>query len=125
VLLESELTQAGVGSPEDVVECSSIFATLQLLQSGNAIAILPESVARDHVKAALLKTLPITLTEELTPFGILTRKNEALSDVAAVFVARLHTLTLERVTLQRCKTTGRERNADVVPNETQFGTYDA
>jgi DNA-binding transcriptional LysR family regulator len=86
VLLEEEFARAGVPTPEDAIECTSIFATLQLVQSSNAVAMLPESVVRDHVKARLLHPLPIVVGQGLKAFGVLTRKDEALSDVAATFV---------------------------------------
>ncbi len=89
VLLEGEFARAGVSTPEDVIECTSIFATLQLVQSSDAIAMLPESVVRDHVKAKLLFALPIDIGRDLKAFGLLTRKNEPLTDVATAFVEHL------------------------------------
>ena len=89
VLLEGEFARAGVPTPADAIECTSIFATLQLVQSSNAVAMLPESVVRDHVKARLLHPLPIVVGQGLQAFGVLTRKDEALSDVAAAFVEYL------------------------------------
>lgn len=89
VLLEDEFARAGVSTPQDVIECTSIFATLQLVQSSEAIAMLPESVVRDHVKAGLLHALPIVVGRDLKAFGVLTRKNGALSEVATAFVAHL------------------------------------
>src|SRR5262249_45512658 len=88
-LPEAEFAGAGVSTPEDVIECASIFATLQLVQSSNAVAMLPESVVRDHVKARLLHALPIVVGQGWKAFGVLTRKDEALSDVAATFVEHL------------------------------------
>jgi DNA-binding transcriptional LysR family regulator len=90
VLLESEFASAGVSTPSDIIECTSIFATLQLVQSSNAIAVLPESVVRDHVKARLLTALALVVGRDLKAFGVLTRKGEELSEVGAAFVARLH-----------------------------------
>jgi hypothetical protein len=46
-------------------------------------------VVRDHVKAHLLHPLPLVMGQGLKAFGVLTRKGEALSDVAATFVAHL------------------------------------
>ena len=89
LLLEEEFSQAGVASPADLVECTSIFATLQLVQSSDAVSALPESVVRDHVKARLLVTLPLVVGKDLKAFGLLTRRNEPLSDIAQVFVAHL------------------------------------
>jgi DNA-binding transcriptional LysR family regulator len=88
-LLEEEFARAGVSSPADVIECTSIFATLQLVQSSDAIAVLPESVVRDHVQARLLVALPLVVGRDLKAFGLLTRKDEPLSEVAMAFVAHL------------------------------------
>jgi DNA-binding transcriptional LysR family regulator len=89
-LLEEELALAGLATPPDVVECTSIFASLQLLQSSDAIAMLPESVTRDYVSTGLLKPLPLALGQDLSAFGVLTRKGETLSEAAACFVQHLH-----------------------------------
>ena len=70
-------------------ERPSIFATLQLLQTSDAIGALPESVVRDHVKARLLRTLPVMIGKDLKGFGILTRMGEPLSDTASAFVTQL------------------------------------
>jgi len=88
-LLEEEFTRAGVSSPADVIECTSIFASLQLVQSSDAIAVLPESVVRDHVHARLLVALPLVVGRDLKAFGLLTRKDEPLSEVATAFVEHL------------------------------------
>jgi DNA-binding transcriptional LysR family regulator len=88
-LLEEEFTRAGVSSPADVIECTSIFASLQLVQSSDAIAVLPESVVRDHVHARLLVALPLVVGRDLKAFGLLTRKDEPLSEVASAFVEHL------------------------------------
>jgi DNA-binding transcriptional LysR family regulator len=88
-LLEEEFARAGVSTPSDVVECTSIFATLQLVQSSDAVAVLPESVVRDHVRARLLVPLRLQVGRDLRSFGLLQRKDEPLSEVASAFVAHL------------------------------------
>lgn len=89
VLLEDEFARAGVAGPVDMIECTSIFATLQLVQSSQAVAVLPESVVRDHVKARLLSTLAVPVGRELKAFGLLTRRGEGLSEAAETFVRHL------------------------------------
>jgi DNA-binding transcriptional LysR family regulator len=89
LLLEEEFTRAGVSSPADAIECTSIFATLQLVQSSDAISVLPESVVRDHIGARLLVALPLVVGRDLKAFGLLTRKDEPLSDIAQAFAAHL------------------------------------
>jgi DNA-binding transcriptional LysR family regulator len=88
-LLEDEFAQAGLATPRNLVECASVFATLQLLQTSDAIAVLPESVVRDHVKAGFLRALRVPIGADLKGFGVLTRKGESLSEVAGVFVELL------------------------------------
>ena len=95
VLLEGEFARAGVPTPEDAIECTSIFATLQLVQSSDAITLLPESVVRDHVTAGLLHELPRSVGTNLKAFGVLTRKDEPLSDIAMDFVEHLQRTAAE------------------------------
>lgn len=88
-LLEQEFAQARMATPANLVEASSIFATLQLLQTSDAVAVLPESVVRDHLRAGLLCRLPLVIGTNLTGFGILTRKGEVLAGGAVEFVRAL------------------------------------
>jgi DNA-binding transcriptional LysR family regulator len=88
-IIEQEFGQAGMMTPRNVVECTSIFATLQLLQTSDAIAILPESVARDHLNAGLLVQLPLIVGKSLPGFGILTRRGEPVSETVADFLKAL------------------------------------
>ncbi|MFW6166814.1 MAG: LysR family transcriptional regulator [Ralstonia sp.] len=86
-VLESEFGDARLPSPGNVVECGSIFATLQLLQTSEAVAMLPESVVRDYLKAGLLRELPLAVGQKLTGFGVLTRREDVLSEPAQAFCA--------------------------------------
>ncbi|KAB7627736.1 LysR family transcriptional regulator [Verminephrobacter eiseniae] len=88
-LMEEEFTAVGQSTPANLVECASIFATLQLLQASDAVGVLPESVVRDHVRAKLLRVLPVAIGKDLKGFGVLTRIGEPLSETAATFIAYL------------------------------------
>lgn len=88
-LFEEELAGARLSSPTNVVECGSIFATLQLVQNSEAVAMLPEPVVRDHVRAGLLAALPVEIGRNLEGFGILSRKHEALDEAAVRFIELL------------------------------------
>ena len=88
-ILEQEFGQAGMMTPANMVECTSIFATLQLLQKSDAVAMLPESVVRDHLDAGLLARLALTVGKSLPGFGILLRRGEPLSPSATEFVESL------------------------------------
>jgi len=88
-LFEEELARAKLASPSNIVECASIFATLQLLQNSDAVAMLPESVVRDYLRAHLLVELPIEIGKSLSGFGLLRRKHETLSEPAEYCIALL------------------------------------
>ncbi|MDE1181592.1 LysR family transcriptional regulator [Paraburkholderia sp.] len=88
-LFEEELARAGLATPVNLTECASIFATLQLLENYDAVAMLPESVVRDHVRGKLLVPLPVEIGKSLAGFGILTRKNEPLAEPALHFIELL------------------------------------
>ena len=110
-LLESEFAQANLGTPRNAVECSSVFAILQLLQTTDAVAVVSESVVRDHIRARLLCTLPLQVGQDLKGFGVLTRKNESLSDVASTFVKYLH----DAADLRIVRSGGRQLDSHVSP----------
>jgi DNA-binding transcriptional LysR family regulator len=92
-LLEREFAQANMPTPSNIIEANSIFATLQLVQKSDAVAVLPESVVRDHLNTGLLRRLPVEVGKDLTPFGILTRKGDVLGPVAVEFCAALRKYT--------------------------------
>jgi DNA-binding transcriptional LysR family regulator len=89
VLFEEELARAGLATPVNLTECASIFATLQLLENYDAVAMLPESVVRDHLRGKLLVALPLEIGKSLAGFGILTRKEETLAEPALRFIELL------------------------------------
>ena len=86
-LMEQEFAEAGLGTPANLVECGSIFATLQLLQASDAVAVLPESVVRDALDTQLLRRLPVKVGGKLSDFGVLTRKAEAPAPAAVELIA--------------------------------------
>jgi DNA-binding transcriptional LysR family regulator len=88
-IIEQEFGQAGMKTPANLVECKSIFATLQLLQKTDAVTLLPESVVRDHLRAGLLVRLPLKLGKSLPGFGILFRRGEPVSPTVMQFVEAL------------------------------------
>jgi DNA-binding transcriptional LysR family regulator len=88
-VLEQEFGQAGMTTPENLVECTSIFATLQLLQKSDAVTLLPESVVREHLQAGLLIRLVLDVGTGLSGFGILTRRGESTSAAATEFIESL------------------------------------
>jgi DNA-binding transcriptional LysR family regulator len=108
-IMEQEFGEAGMMTPADVVECSSIFATLQLVQKSDAITVLPESVVRDHLMAGLLVRLPLAVGKNLPGFGILTRRGEPLSNAAVEFI---HSLRKYAAQMEQSPTATRRRSSE-------------
>jgi DNA-binding transcriptional LysR family regulator len=104
-IIEQEFGQAGMKTPANLVECTSIFATLQLLQKSDAVGMLPESVVRDHLLAKLLVRFPLIVGKSLPGFGILSRQGETLSAAATEFVQSLrgYAVLLEQVRPTRAR----------------------
>jgi DNA-binding transcriptional LysR family regulator len=88
-VIEHEFGQSNMKTPRNIVECASIFATLQLLQKSDAVTMLPESIVRDYLGAGLLVRLPLRIGRSLPGFGILTRRGESLSVAAMEFMQSL------------------------------------
>jgi DNA-binding transcriptional LysR family regulator len=84
-VIEQCLAGVGIRAPSNIVESNSVTATLGLLLSSDAIAILPEPAVRGHIRANLLIRLPISVGEYSAEFGILSRRGEELTSAAAEF----------------------------------------
>lgn len=60
----------------NIVETTSIFATLHLVRRANMVAILPRSIVEDETRIGRLTRLSIGIDNPLTPYGIIRRKGE-------------------------------------------------
>ncbi|ALM54293.1 LysR family transcriptional regulator [Halomonas huangheensis] len=78
--LEKEFELAGLMSPRDIIECGSIFAALQLVMRSNGLLVMAETVLRDYLEMERVVALPLTLGTTLSSYGILSRRNESLSE---------------------------------------------
>jgi DNA-binding transcriptional LysR family regulator len=65
------LARHGVEEPTNVVESISLLTNLPLLLSYPALGLLPESLARHHVAAGTLHILPLRLSPQLGPVGMI------------------------------------------------------
>jgi DNA-binding transcriptional LysR family regulator len=102
-LLEQEFAANDMSTPANIVECNSIFAILQILQFGDAIALISEPVVRDHLGAKLLCRLPLRIAPQLPAFGILTQRNASLRPPAQAFVEALRAVAGESATTRKAK----------------------
>ncbi|MGA7782046.1 MAG: LysR substrate-binding domain-containing protein, partial [Paraburkholderia sp.] len=115
LLFEEELARAGLATPVNLTECASIFATLQLLENYDAVAMLPESVVRDHVRGKLLVVLPVEIGKSLAGFGILVRKEEALAEPALHFIELLRNVSRKLTPDANVPPDGAAANAAALP----------
>lgn len=76
----------GLDVPSAAVHCSSIEMTWSLLATGRFLAVLPLSLLRFGVQRNAVKTLPVKLSVEPKPVGIVTLKNRTLSPAAELFI---------------------------------------
>ena len=80
---------AGLRPPTDLIETVSIVATLALLQSSDAVSLLPEGLARHYEAPGLLARLAVPLPGAGTRYEVMTRANRPLAPAAQAFVAAL------------------------------------
>lgn len=74
--------RTGVG----MVETSSIFSMLELLQVTNMISLQPFAVMRKYVERNLIGLLPLNMNRSMSHYGIITRKGEILNPIAIEFI---------------------------------------
>lgn len=75
--------------PSKTIECSSIWAMLQLVQRTDAVMALSEVVINDHVKTGLVTVLDEHTIEGLPSYGIILRKGELRSKELQQFLNHL------------------------------------
>ncbi|WP_192858657.1 LysR family transcriptional regulator [Pseudomonas putida] len=76
--------------PSKTIECSSIWAMLQLVQLTDAVMVLSEAVIHDHVRTGLVTVLKGHVIEGLPPYGIILRKGMVRSRELQGFLSHLH-----------------------------------
>ncbi|MBN9008070.1 MAG: LysR family transcriptional regulator [Rhizobiales bacterium] len=91
-VLEAEFGRAGLSQPSDVIETNSILTALQILELCDTVAMLSQSLVRDHLARGLLRRLPVAMEARIGGFGLLTRRGEPLSEPAENFAARIRVL---------------------------------
>jgi DNA-binding transcriptional LysR family regulator len=87
ILFEETLASMGLETPVNVVETTSIFATLQLLQGSDMIAMLAASAVGDYIRRGIIAQLPISFGRQLEDYKVLTRKGDVLSTATQEFIA--------------------------------------
>jgi len=89
VLLEEEFARLNLPRPARLIECSSVFASLQLLQHSTAVALLSEPVVRGALAAGQITRLRVPHQGRLAEYGLVVRRSTTLSAPAAEFAELL------------------------------------
>jgi DNA-binding transcriptional LysR family regulator len=87
--MESAFKKFNITPPSNTVETTSMQTFLQLLQSGPMIAMLPESMVQSQLQSGQLKILNTAFQVESQEYGVITRRDEHLSEPIQRFVETL------------------------------------
>ncbi len=82
VKLEQQFYKHGLHPPTDLVETSSFLALLTFVAERNAAGFLARSVARHFERQGVVKVLPLKITVELPPIGVMTMRGRMLTPTA-------------------------------------------
>lgn len=88
--LEREFQQAGLRFPLQLLETTSAFTTLSLLQKNpELVALLSTDVARFCTGFGMTCILPLSLKSRSEPYQLITRRGVSLSSISRLFMAQL------------------------------------
>lgn len=88
--LEHEFQQAGLRFPLHLLETTSAFTTLSLLQkNADLVALLSTDVARFCTGFGMTCILPLSLKSRSEPYQLITRRGVSLSSISRLFIAQL------------------------------------
>lgn len=93
--LEQAFSDAGVTAPANSIETTSVQTTLKLLCNSDTLALLPEAVVRQNLADGSLKQVHTTLAPPPLAYGVLLRKDEAISSAARDFIDALRVVIRE------------------------------
>lgn len=93
LIIDAALAEEGHGPPDNLVETTSIFATLSLVRDAGMISVLPSTIVAQGVESGEFVRLPVKVANELAPYGIVTRKDMEPAPNAAEFISIVRGLT--------------------------------
>lgn len=93
-LFEESFASAGIAAPKGMVETPSIFSTLELLQATEMLSLQPRAAVEKYVAKGLLGHVPVPIRHTMSNYGIVTRKNEVLSQTTQEFIAILRAVAV-------------------------------
>ena len=88
---ERAFAQEGLTLPPQVVQTSSVYTMLNLVEKVGMVGVLPKAMVRNE--GTRFRVLPVQLQGELTPYGIITRRGMELSQAAQEMIDILKRLS--------------------------------
>lgn len=87
--LEREFAESGLPFPLSLIETTSAFAAVSMMQRNpRLVAMLPSDVADFWAKSKLLTTLPVALQAKGEPYYLVTCRKRTLTPITRQFVAQ-------------------------------------
>lgn len=83
---DAMLCEHGLGQPENIVETCELPVAIELLQLTDMVTVQPEQAVLPYCKAGLLTFLPVTIDMKMDFFGLITRREHALSPSSEVVI---------------------------------------
>ena len=93
-IIEHMFVESDLAPLDNIIETTSIFATLHLVRRAGMISILPRSIVADEISRGGLTRLRIDIVNTLEPYGIIRRRGEQLSKNAEELTAILRELII-------------------------------
>ena len=91
-LLELAFREAKIATPTNLVETASILTTTILLQETEMVSVVPKTIAEHYATSGIICILPVRITLQLEPYGIITRKERIPAPAVVIFQDCLRTL---------------------------------
>lgn len=95
LLIDTAFAAAGLRTLDNLVETSSIFATLNLVRHAGMISMLPSTIVAQEVASGGFVRLPLEVEGRLDPYGIVTPKGVAMTPNATEFLSILKSLVAQ------------------------------
>ncbi|MGQ4272629.1 LysR family transcriptional regulator [Terrihabitans sp. B22-R8] len=93
-LIDRTFAEQGIGTLNNLVETTSIFATLHLVRDAGMISCLPKSILDESMARGAFRRLPIQLSGQLGPLGIITRRGEKPTATMSDFIEVLRSISV-------------------------------
>ncbi len=95
IQLEHEFAKQNLPRPLRIIECSSVYASLQVLQKTQGVALISEPVVRDAINARKIAKLEVDHQAQLDEYGIVMRRGIDFSTPARQLAEQLRQIAFK------------------------------